>query len=339
MKDKRYKSQNLSKFFFIVGFARSGTSWLGNIFNSHPDVIYRHEPFSKLSEKIGPELLLALKSNSSLSEQEKRRLLEILVSAFPESDRPPFFYKSHDQIPLPLRFPLWLAASKLRILDSFYIRLASPKVQPGSVLAIKEVDWSLHMQSLMKCLNPDFTLFLIRHPCAVVASILNGIRLNLMPRPDKKSKAEWFEVFSQKGYFPKFDIDKQKLQRMDDVEYFALLWYVSTKLYLDCYKSDQWKTRVVVYENLYRNPQVNINSIFSDIGLPFNEHTERFLKKSMSVTFTKLGITEKDSNTDYFSVYRGSGHNPNDWKKKLSNDEIKRIEQIVGENILNEFWG
>ncbi|MGH7046545.1 MAG: hypothetical protein ACREE2_09200 [Stellaceae bacterium] len=28
----------------ILGSARSGTSWLGKAFDSHPDVIYRHEP-------------------------------------------------------------------------------------------------------------------------------------------------------------------------------------------------------------------------------------------------------------------------------------------------------
>ena len=31
---------------FLIGSARSGTSWLAKIFDSHPDVIYRHEPDS-----------------------------------------------------------------------------------------------------------------------------------------------------------------------------------------------------------------------------------------------------------------------------------------------------
>ena len=28
----------------LLGAPRSGTSWLGKIFDSHPDVLYRHEP-------------------------------------------------------------------------------------------------------------------------------------------------------------------------------------------------------------------------------------------------------------------------------------------------------
>ena len=31
----------------LFGMPRSGTTWLGKIFDSHPDTLYRHEPDSR----------------------------------------------------------------------------------------------------------------------------------------------------------------------------------------------------------------------------------------------------------------------------------------------------
>ena len=36
---------------FIPGMARSGTSWLGKIFNAHPEVLYHFEPFDRKPER------------------------------------------------------------------------------------------------------------------------------------------------------------------------------------------------------------------------------------------------------------------------------------------------
>jgi len=39
---------------FIVGMTRGGNTWLGKIFDAHPDVLYRHEPDSILKTKTVP---------------------------------------------------------------------------------------------------------------------------------------------------------------------------------------------------------------------------------------------------------------------------------------------
>ena len=33
-----------ARILLLLGAPRSGTTWLGKIFDSHPDVLYRHEP-------------------------------------------------------------------------------------------------------------------------------------------------------------------------------------------------------------------------------------------------------------------------------------------------------
>ena len=53
MKSKSLNNQIL----LIFGMPRSGTTWLGKIFDSHPDIIYLHEPDSEFRLKEVPLLV------------------------------------------------------------------------------------------------------------------------------------------------------------------------------------------------------------------------------------------------------------------------------------------
>ena len=44
MKIKSASDSDQSRLTLILGAPRSGTTWLAKIFDSHPDVLYRHEP-------------------------------------------------------------------------------------------------------------------------------------------------------------------------------------------------------------------------------------------------------------------------------------------------------
>jgi hypothetical protein len=338
MKEKEYKLQSPPKLVFIAGFPRSGTTWMGNLLNSHPHVIYRHEPLGWLHKKIGLELMGALKFNNGLTESERQRLLTFLVSAHPISDRPPFFHKSHEQIPLSVRFFLWGVASKLKISIPLYKAIVSPHIQSESVLVIKETGWNAHLPSIIQGLDPQLTVFMIRHPCATVASFLNGFRLNLMSKPGKDTKINWVRVHSEQGYLSGTGIDEHTILDITDAEFITWRWRIFTEICLNYQKTGQKRTRMIIYEDLQSNPQAIVRSLFSDIGLSFPEQTEDFLKKSTNTTFTKLSLLERDSKATYYSVYRSDNHDVNKWKRILSETDIERIKQIVGEDILNKFW-
>jgi hypothetical protein len=51
----------------ILGAPRSGTTWLGKIFDSHPRVLYRHEPDSVYRTVAIPSFNAPLRATSAKS--------------------------------------------------------------------------------------------------------------------------------------------------------------------------------------------------------------------------------------------------------------------------------
>ena len=68
----------------IMGHSRSGTSWLGSIVNSHPDLIYRYEPFSNLRHFRSDIVKLRQDfQEGRVDETRLRQLYDILIKADP----------------------------------------------------------------------------------------------------------------------------------------------------------------------------------------------------------------------------------------------------------------
>lgn len=42
---------SLNNVIYVAGVARSGTSWIAQILNSHPDVCFRFQPFLLMNSK------------------------------------------------------------------------------------------------------------------------------------------------------------------------------------------------------------------------------------------------------------------------------------------------
>lgn len=77
----------------ILGAPRSGTSWLGKIFDSHPDVIYRLEPDSTFVGKRLPSFYEKNAGSSADARTYLRRLADICTTKTVRVL--PIFRKSH----------------------------------------------------------------------------------------------------------------------------------------------------------------------------------------------------------------------------------------------------
>ena len=105
----------------IFGAGRSGTTWLGSVVSSHPDVAYRFEPFHRLENRNNhlKEVRQKIESNS-VSSQDLFLLYQALLPAAPEMEKQPFFSKTFER-----RFSkgeqlLWPLARKSKIISDIF---------------------------------------------------------------------------------------------------------------------------------------------------------------------------------------------------------------------------
>lgn len=141
----------------IHGAPRSGTSWLGQIFNSHPDVAYRFQPlFSyRFKELIKPES----------SQEEIEHFLQDLYAV--EDDEFIFQTRQQDRGAHPVGL----------------FKAARP-----SLLVMKEVRYHYLIETLLRQVEGIKVIGIVRNPCGAVNSWLKTPREF---KPEWNAAAEW----------------------------------------------------------------------------------------------------------------------------------------------------
>ena len=316
----------IPKISLIIGYPRSGTTWFANTLNSHPSVIYRHEPIGRLNDKLDKELYHALKHNYGLTEECREKLIQFLINPHVECDRPPFFVKDHLTLPPTLRYLLWLATHnfpKFTLLNQY---CSTPSINENTVLLIKETSANPFLPSIIEGLRPKFMYFIIRHPCGVVASHLKGYKLGVMKPPSVEVKLRWYKWHSQFDYFTESSIDEATVLKTNDVEFTVLRWRVYHQMLMELHNKNKEKSQILIYEELQRNFLDLIPSIFSKSGLDHCQMTKEFLSSNTNKNDSFLkSFLLKDSGNDFYSVFRHSGFKTDAWKKELTPQQIETV--------------
>ncbi|MDW8443076.1 MAG: sulfotransferase [Acetobacteraceae bacterium] len=169
---------------FVLGAARSGTTWLAKILDSHPDVLYRHEPdIDRRPPETLPPVVEAGDVPAHLAQAGAyfRSLLE--VRTLKSVGSLPVFAKSWDP-PLGRLMRAGLvyamkAASRLPGLARPLRRVSLPAFgippRKGLVPVVKTVSQLGRSALLVAALPEARFVLLIRHPCGQVDSQLRGL--------------------------------------------------------------------------------------------------------------------------------------------------------------------
>lgn len=309
---------------FILGYPRSGTTWFANLFNSHPDVAYRHEVIGRCYQHFPEELFHKLKHNNGLTDEEYEKVINIILSPNVESDRAPFFHKNHLKFKsAKFHYIFWLACRALKVLNPLYNFLFFPKKE-GLTLVVKETRSTVNMDSMLKGIRADKIIILFRHPCGAIASSLTGIETGKMSKSTNSMRDCWFNENKHKPYIKALNFSTSDIHSLPEHEYLAILWRQQNDDYLE-FSSAKYKKIFINYENFMINQEEKTKDLFKQLSINYDAIVEQFMKITSGKGSSKPIL--KDSSSEFYSVYRNGQFDPDKWKQSLSQEQLAHIEK------------
>jgi hypothetical protein len=305
----------------VLGTGRSGTTWLGAILKSHPEVIYRFEPFHRLKDVPRIAGARDILVSPGCGEAALEKVRSALLPADPEADKPPFFSRSGGSDLG--RMAAWSLARRLKPAAAAYRRIYRARAQ--GVLVFKEVSMEKHLGSILGSARVP-VVYLVRHPMAVVASTIKGQNAGAMP-VGRLGVLESLLTSHDSTLAARF---VPRLGSLGPAASNALLWRIDVEKGVSAVRGVR-HARLVIYENLCRDPQGVVDGICTLFGLPAAPAVTRFIRESTTPEASrKRRLLRGDAlSGGYFSVYRDPRRSMDKWKDELSADQVRDIRAVV----------
>lgn len=313
----------------LFGLSRSGTTWIGKLFDSHPDTLYRHEPDSvrKLSLPLFPEVEGA---------SRYREELEQFIAALPRLRSPevvgkqPLFPKSYQSaIGLTAYRASVLAAKAASRIHRHFPCPYRPTAENGehAHLVWKSIESPGRLGACVRALTGIHAIHLMRHPCGYVASLLRGEAAHQFASWTPSANDHWLlELLLKTSTGKTRGISMDDLKRLTPEERMAWRWVlIQEKILADIAGCDRAIT--VRYEDVCADPIAMTQRMFEFTGLDWQPQTERFARASTKAT-----------HTDYYSVFKDPQASAVRWRSELAPEVIDRIQRILRDSPLHHFY-
>jgi hypothetical protein len=297
------KGINMKDTILIAGSPRSGTTWLMEIFTTLPRYIYVFEPLNPIwrpdSSEVGFRSRTYLPLNSEWPEGEEyiRKIFTGQIANLPIKDS---------------LIESILTGLSIKIIIHFMF---------GNKIIVKSINMNRMLPWIAKRFDLRCIFFIIRHPCAVIASQLKTGFCGYFP-----SSPPYFDVYPTKeiildeaSKINQLDYNLiNKLKKLDKIEeILAAAWCLDNYIPLSQPQPYPWK--LVFYEKLVKEGEKEIKLLFESIG-------EKDIPKS---AFRRLRKPSKVTIKEDQRFIKKPDQQLSKWKEYLSEKQINKILEIV----------
>lgn len=287
----------------VTGAHRTGTTWVGKMLAAGGETAYISEPLNRLHR---PGVM-----------HFPVKHWYTYICADNENEYLPAFHQT-----LALRYHTWLELKSLRSRKDLlrmgrdwgiFTRGRILKQRPllKDPFAVFSVPWFIQRLGCQ-------VIVTVRHPAAFTSS-LKRLRWSfdfkdLLEQP--LLMRDWLEPFREEII---------NSDREDIVAQGALLWRIIYQV-VETYAGQNPAIRVVRHEDLARDPRAGFQSLYRFLNLKFSTSAEKTVLQSSATDNPK-----ETSRSNIYTVRLDSRASLDNWKRRLTSEEIQRVRRLTSE--------
>lgn len=311
----------------LFGMPRSGTTWLGKIFDSHPDTVYRHEPDSwgrlnaipllAPSDDIGQYGAMI---NAFVAQLPAMRQTKVsgTLPIFRKNYYSRLHYQTH-------RAAVMLAKVGAKLFGEF------PVLDPlhynknsGGYLVWKSIESVGRLGLIVRAVERCRAVLILRHPCGYIASVMQGQSQGKFTGGIPESEdMELIRLLLDTEVARSYGLSMDAMKAMQPLERLAWRWVIFNEKAMRETEGAS-KCRVVRYEDICSEPVEQAKALFEFSGLPWHGQTEAFVNRSTAIDSSSNG---------YYSVYQDPLRSASKWRTHLPSQQIEAVINVIRDTI------
>jgi Sulfotransferase domain len=189
---------------------------------------------------------------------------------------------------------------------------------------IKLVNWDAG--DLLSVLPQSRSLFILRHPCGQVASVMRGVKQGRFKQREGSALNPELEL-SAASLAASHDVDAAAFRALPEAARHAWNWRAFNEPAIARLETLP-NARLILYEDLCTNPAGLMQELFRFVGLAWHAQTAKFVARS----------TRGDNRADYYAVFRSTTAIAQRWRQTMAPADQEAVRMVVRPSPVAHHW-